>query len=190
MHHVCVVTLERVRCENDYYDKRVAPATVAAVKAARGPRPQYPAILSADQWPILFEPTRLGPSARAAFAHDAGRVCDCRVCGPSNRTCPHALSQWRHHDEMLVGPAHRSDSVPTPKAVVEATLTMLQAQLEAVNDELRQQVLRFVVARIVDQNLAAIKARLWRPDGRLMWRQRKRVLLEDGKEVHESGTEV
>ena len=106
----------------------------------------------------------------------SGDVRACDVCGfqPPAAGCPHALGQWSAHDCELMGIPHLSTHELMAPAV-EATLTAMRTQHEAMLAELRHELLRFMVARLVGVNLAAIKARLWRPEGRLMQRQRERI---------------
>lgn len=76
---------------------------------------------------------------------------------------PRLMQRWLDHDRGVVYHAHSSIS----KAQCES----LVAAIEGAKRDLRAELLAFMMRRLVDQNLAAIKARLWRPAGRLMQQQ-------------------
>ena len=59
---------------------------------------------------------------------------------------------------------------------------MLLAHMQRAVMQLRYAILRHYMARLVQQHLAAIKARLWRPEGRLVQRRRARLQRDAAEE--------
>ena len=59
---------------------------------------------------------------------------------------------------------------------------VLLAQQQCMAAQLQHEVLRHFMVRLVRLHLAAIKAWLWRPEGRLMQRQRAAAFVADEQE--------
>ena len=86
-----------------------------------------------------------------------GKLCSIGLC-PGNGACrtePWAASAWARH--FSVHTSHNSSK--------------LRAEADEAAHELRLALLVYVMRRLVDQNLRAIKERLWQPEGRLMQRR-------------------
>ena len=89
--------------------------------------------------------------AAAVCSARAGSDCRCQLI-------------WSAHDAWMAHYWHY-----TKRQVALATcVAQLRAAAQEARQELRAAVLQHMMRRLVDQNLRAIKAQLWRPQGRLV----------------------